>query len=133
MKKANGFINKKDFLIICLVAMAAFLSCLPLFFMTEDAGSAVVSDGNAELFSIGLSQIDKGTTIQKEFATPKGRIVFEFVPQEGVRAVSSDCPDKVCIKAGFIRKSGQMIVCLPLKIYAEIKSGQEGDSDAIVR
>lgn len=133
MKKANGFISKKDFKIIVFLAAAAFLSCLPLFFMQAKADKIVVSDDKKQLFSVDLSEIDKGSGFQKEFMTPNGKIVFEFVKDKGVRVVHSDCPDHICMKAGFIRKPRQIIVCLPLRVYAEIESGQGGGIDATVR
>ena len=133
MKKADGFISKKDFKIIAFLAAAAFLSCLPLFFMQSDADKIVVSDDKNMLFSISLSEIDKTENFQKEFKTPGGSIIFEFAKGQGVRVVHSDCPDHICMKAGFINKPNQIIVCLPLKIYAEVESEQGGDTDATVR
>lgn len=32
----------------------------------------------------------------------------------------ADCPDKICIKDGFISKPGQMLVCLPNKVVIQI-------------
>ena len=39
-----------------------------------------------------------------------------------IAIIDSDCPDKICIKSGFISKPGELLVCLPHKLMIEIKS-----------
>ena len=43
----------------------------------------------------------------------------------------ADCPDKVCVKPGKIKKTGQTIVCLPHRTVIEI-TGDNADIDAAV-
>lgn len=43
----------------------------------------------------------------------------------------ADCPDKVCVKTGKIKKPGQTIVCLPHRTVIEI-TGDNADIDAAV-
>ena len=45
----------------------------------------------------------------------------------------ADCPDKICINMGTIRKKGQTIICLPHKLVVEITDGKEMDTDVIVK
>ena len=52
-------------------------------------------------------------------------IVF-VIENGGVRVESSDCPDKICQKTGIISKTGERIVCLPARVYAEI-IGEENE------
>lgn len=44
---------------------------------------------------------------------------------------ASDCKNQICIRSGVISKPGQMIVCLPHRLSAEIlpPSGEAPDSD----
>ena len=44
---------------------------------------------------------------------------------------ASDCRNQICIRSGVISKPGQMIVCLPHRLSAEIlsPSGEAPDSD----
>lgn len=44
------------------------------------------------------------------------------IKDNSVAIIESDCPDKTCIKSGFITKPGQLLVCLPHKLMVEIKS-----------
>lgn len=45
-----------------------------------------------------------------------------------VRIEDADCPDKICVKTGWISKPGEMIVCLPYRIIIKI-SGERQDVD----
>ena len=38
----------------------------------------------------------------------------------GVLMENANCLDKICVKAGFINKPGQSIVCLPHKLVIDI-------------
>ena len=42
----------------------------------------------------------------------------------------SDCPDRVCIKSGYIEKEGESIICLPNRLSLKIVGG-EADYDAV--
>lgn len=46
-----------------------------------------------------------------------------------VTMTESNCPDKVCIETKPISKNGEMIVCLPHKLYVKIE-GEEDDKQS---
>lgn len=46
-----------------------------------------------------------------------------------VQFIKANCPDKVCIKDGVIKKPGQSLVCLPNRIVVEIKGIEESETD----
>ena len=43
-----------------------------------------------------------------------------------VRMVDSACPDKLCVRTGWISRPGESIVCLPNRVVIEVKSGEDG-------
>jgi hypothetical protein len=49
-----------------------------------------------------------------------------------VRMVDSACPDKLCVRTGWISKPGESIICLPNRVVLEITSGN-GGPDAVNR
>ncbi len=49
-----------------------------------------------------------------------------------VRMVDSACPDKLCVRTGWISRPGESIVCLPNRVVIEIVSG-EGGPDVVNR
>lgn len=64
-----------------------------------------------------------------------GHMVVE-VCGGSVRVVESDCPEKLCVKSGWISRANIPIVCLPNKITIIIPSSDKKDDtemDAITR
>ena len=49
-----------------------------------------------------------------------------------VRVVDADCPDRLCVRQGWISYDGESIVCLPHKLVVAVRGG-EGGPDAIAR
>ena len=73
---------------------------------------------------IGEEQID--------VKTDYGYNIIE-IKDASIAIIDSDCPDKTCIKSGFISKPGQLLVCLPHKLMVEIKSNDtEKNIDVIL-
>lgn len=48
-----------------------------------------------------------------------------------IRIIDADCPDKLCVKDGYISKPGQMLVCLPHKFIIEVKGETREDIDGL--
>lgn len=44
----------------------------------------------------------------------------------------ADCPDKLCVHTGTVKKTGETIVCLPHRVVVEI-TGKEASFDALVQ
>ncbi len=61
----------------------------------------------------------------------QGESIIE-ISEGRVHMVDSACPDKLCVRTGWISRPGESIVCLPNKVVIEIKSG-EGGPDAVNR
>jgi hypothetical protein len=55
---------------------------------------------------------------------------FIEIREGRVRMVDSACPDKLCVRTGWISRPGQSIICLPNRVVIEIKGGR-GDIDVI--
>lgn len=54
-----------------------------------------------------------------EIETPRGRNTV-VVEDESIFVDSADCPDKVCVRTGKLRKPGETAACLPHKLLIEI-------------
>lgn len=53
------------------------------------------------------------------------------IEEEEVSMIDADCPDQICIYTAPINKPGQIIVCLPHKVYVEIDGEKETNIDAV--
>ena len=49
-----------------------------------------------------------------------------------IRISEADCPDRACVRMGWINGGSQPIVCLPNRLIIRLESGSPPDVDAIV-
>ena len=49
------------------------------------------------------------------------------------RVLSADCPDRVCVHTGTIRKAGDVIVCAPAHVVIRILGGRSGGVDDVAQ
>ena len=54
------------------------------------------------------------------FALPQNPQVIFQVKNGTIAFIASDCPDKICVKTGFISHPGQMAACLPNRVAIKI-------------
>ena len=75
----------------------------------------IVQDGKV------LRRIEPGKVSEKEIMTvtygPHENQI-EIGP-DGIRMLSSDCPDQICVRAGKLREDGLPIVCLPHRLVIQ--------------
>ena len=68
----------------------------------------------------------------KEIKVP-GREIVLTVKNNSIAFTESDCPDKICIKSGFLSHPGQIAVCLPNRVNIKIVSGKtDGDAPDVI-
>jgi len=48
-----------------------------------------------------------------------------------VRVVKSACPHKICVRTGWVSKSGNLIVCVPNRVVVRVEGEGEVDVDAV--
>jgi hypothetical protein len=108
---------------------------LSVFLILE--GAAGAGDGTELTVSItvnGEEYLTLPLTRELEEITVEGYRGESYVEIDDgkVRMVDSACPDKLCVRSGWISRPGESIVCLPNRVVIEIKSG-EGGPDAVNR
>ncbi|MDI6799363.1 MAG: NusG domain II-containing protein [Actinomycetota bacterium] len=118
--------DKALILSIILVAILLFLSNLVVLGKSakeENCSILIVSDKANLNFSFdqqGLHPI-KG---------PLGETIVE-VSGDGVRVISSPCPNHDCVSKGWIRSQGEAIICAPNQIMIRITSQEDVEMDAL--
>jgi hypothetical protein len=55
---------------------------------------------------------------------------IEVLPGK-IRVADADCPDKICVKTGWISQAGQLAVCLPHKLIINIE-GKNNTADGVI-
>lgn len=123
--------KKKDFILICLVLIVVSISF---------GINTIINNKDSEAIEIYVdNKLYKTYSIddEEEFKinTKDGYNIVK-IHNGGVEITEASCPDKVCIKSGFITKSSESIVCLPNKVNIKIithnKNKQKNEEDIIV-
>lgn len=68
-----------------------------------------------------LTFTSKNDSYEYKLDTDEGLNIIE-VEGDKVHMIDANCPDKLCIKQGYISKVGEVLVCVPNKVVVEIKS-----------
>lgn len=106
-------LNKRELLLIIpvLIAAGAFFFASRYYPRNENR-TAVISVGGIEVARLSLSE----DTMYRPDNTD-----IEITIKDGKAAVTySDCPDKVCVRTGYI--SSGAIVCLPQRVTVKIEN-----------
>lgn len=119
-----------------IIAILLVLSFLPyVFFKSFAIGDynntyAEITIGGKLYKKIPLTG-HKGKT-EYVIETPYGNNVV-LVEDETIAVIDADCPDKICIEPGKVHKHGSSLVCLPHKLYIEVRGELQEDSEIDAR
>lgn len=104
---------------ILLVGILVILSCVLLLInriVFSKPGRQVEISVDGEV--VKTLSLDKDSNLVIEgFGGGSNRILIE---NGRVKVSEADCPDKVCVKQGFVSQNGESIVCLPNRMIARI-------------
>ncbi len=124
------FYKKSDLIIIAaviLLSLAAWAAFM--LFSEKDNLYAEIYLNNQLVKMIDL------TNAKNNFFSVEGKpdVIFE-IRDGSIRFYESSCPDKVCIRTGFLNRSRQSAACLPNNMILKIISDKNTDEpDVIVK
>ncbi|MDD7792657.1 NusG domain II-containing protein [Clostridium sp. 'White wine YQ'] len=123
-------IKKWDIIIIILLVTLSFLPELILGVALKkdykETYAQITIEGKVYK-NIPLSTHKGQDTI--EIKTKYGLNIVE-VKDNKIAIIDADCPDKICMKPGFIESVGENLVCLPHKLMVEVKG--ETSEDGVI-
>lgn len=114
-----------DIIFIAVMAAAALVIYAFIRLLSADGEYAVITVDGKEYASKPLNEY---AVIDISDGSGYNRIV---ISDGSAYMEEADCPDRICVKTGRIRKNGETIVCLPHRVVVEIKGG--GGDDAVVQ
>lgn len=86
----------------------------------DDAVRAVFTQGGAVILTLSAEQLQAGGS----FELDAGGYHYQIVYEAGrIRFAEADCPDKVCVRTGWISRSGQIAACVPGHLIIKIEGG----------
>lgn len=127
MKSVNehAFFKKSDLIITVVIIFVAVVFLL--LSALEKQGSSNIS-----------AQIYKDGTIIKTVSLSENQTieidsVRLQIKDKKIGFIESDCPDKLCVKTGYLENNDDICVCLPNKIYIKLvgDSNSKKDMDII--
>ncbi|MBO6116464.1 MAG: NusG domain II-containing protein [Ruminococcus sp.] len=93
----------------------------------ESTWVEIVQDGKV-LYTIDLAEYDDETTQTIRIDSADGGYnIIEISEGNAIRISEADCPDKTCVKTGYLRSENIPIVCLPHKLVIKYTSKPNGD------
>ena len=105
---------------------AGIVGCLLLLFAPSDHNKVLIRRDGEVLYSLDLSKETNRT-----FVIPYGGSSNTIEIRDGrIRVMEAECPDKVCVRTGWLSSSAIPIVCLPNHLVITFAS-ENSDIDAM--
>ena len=114
------------FLILAILVLAAAASALVLTRPAAGRVAKIYVDGEL------IREVDLDRVAAQErytVRTDQGENVILLEPGR-ICVESADCPDQICVKAGWLADSAAPIVCLPHRLVIELGGETELDAEA---
>ncbi|MBC8535096.1 NusG domain II-containing protein [Feifania hominis] len=112
-------------IIVAVLSLAGALFFLPRLWQ-RPGGEAVVEVGGEVVERIALDGPDG------EIEVSAGELHFVLERRGGAVAMREiDCPDRVCMRTGFVRDTGESIVCLPNRVIVRVEGARVGEVDIV--
>jgi len=114
-------LDKKTILSLSVLFLILAGALLALFWpRSGDAHILRISRDGEIIREIDLEGVEASYTLTLE--DDSGVNEIEISP-DGVRVLSADCPDQVCVRSGLLTEGGKAIICLPHKLVLELTEG----------
>lgn len=111
-----------DFILILLLMMASFT---PFLLLNHHQGSSALAQLRVN------SQVVKTFDLRQDqtytYKSQDGDINEIEVKDGKIAIVFANCGDQICVRKGFIDKTGQTIVCLPHRLVIEVLNSDKKD------
>lgn len=123
---------KLNVLDVGLIAMILFFSAGYVFSFHFSPSLQCAKETKAIVYQNGKAVNHLTLAGHQEIALLKGKVLIETMPGR-IRISRSDCPRRICVKGGWIKRPGQILTCVPNKVLIEICAEEPSFIDAVVR
>ena len=128
----NGGMKRKtlrnDIALIAALGLAA-LGLWALLRLTKPAGAEAVVTVDGETVAVLPLDRDAVRTVGED----RGFSNTVEVSGGRVRVRDADCPDRLCVRQGWLSRDGESAVCLPHKLTVTVRGGKAPSVDAVAR
>ena len=135
MEKEKLELKKGDVCIIFFVVMIIAISLLLITNKKQGDCVHITVDGETKTYP--LAQNDMIVLVDGEWQNSKvyadvhdtDRTNIVVIDHGQVYMKEANCPDRICVKHTPVSKHGEMIICLPHKVFVEIESNVASEID----
>ena len=123
--------HKAALIIGVFLTLLCLASLLYLALPPKEGGEYIadIFQDGALLYSIPLSGARENQSFRLE--TVSGGFNEIEISADGIRIRSASCPDKLCVRQGFLQDSGLPIVCLPNRLVIRLRPADTGESSGV--
>ncbi len=107
-------LNKSEIITLAVVFVLSIAAMLFMSAGSNTADYAVIYLDGEEVFRQSLNKSGEFTVEGINGMT------FE-ISEHGICVVSSDCPDKLCVKCGYINRPEKSAVCMPNRVIVIVE------------
>ncbi len=118
-KKRKLPLLKGDELLIASLCILILLLFLPSFGGRNEKLTAEIFYEGELVETVSLSECE-----DEEITVGNCKLLLQ---KDGVTFLSSECPDKLCIKKGKLKRKGDTMACVPERVVAVIKGEKQSD------
>ncbi|EPY2306122.1 NusG domain II-containing protein [Clostridium sporogenes] len=122
--------KKGDKIVIYIVSILLALSVISIiffkFFVKSENAVAVIKQNGKIIEKVDLSKVKEKKELKINYNDKdhKGYNIIE-IDKGSIRFIDADCPDKICIKSGVLKKPGETAACLPHKLIITIEKNDK--------
>ena len=122
-------LNKKD---ICMAAVILTIALVSGFVFWRDRDKTGNVDGMLEITIDGELYGDFPLSEDREMVVASSYGNNTVVIEQGRAYVKeADCPDKICVGMQGIDSDGEIICCLPHRLFLTVRGESSGEYDAV--
>lgn len=129
----TSYLKPWDLIIIVCLILVSFLPLVVFGMQQREAPATVTAvlkvDGQV-IKTFDLDEQEAAYTYRYE--ADDGDYNLIEVDGEQIRIKEANCGDQVCVRRGWISKSGETIVCLPHKLVVEINASDGSESGSVI-
>ncbi|MEL4106607.1 NusG domain II-containing protein [Oscillospiraceae bacterium WX1] len=127
MQKNRKFFSKKDLVVITGILLLAVAIFAVKYFLTDQTAApmAMIYYDTKLVKTVELVQ-----GLNDEFPVPGQPNVTLLIKDGKICFYESTCPDKICIRSGFLSRPGESAACLPNKVAVQIVASTASKSGA---
>ncbi|KAF1085542.1 hypothetical protein SPSYN_01685 [Sporotomaculum syntrophicum] len=116
-------VNKLIYAILAILIIGSFIGVAVYEQMLKGQAPVAVIYKDKQIFQ--RVYLTKSINKQINVRDSDGHYNLVEIKDGQVRVKEADCPNKLCIKAGWLNKPGQMAVCIPNRVSVVIEGAAE--------